>query len=251
MAAPPPDDPLRPPDDPETGDTTAGLCPRCDAPFEPLQEYCLECGLRLPAADGPVLSGTSARLGSRYAWFPGAWILPVILAFIIAALGAAVAVWASSGGEPGPRTLASPPPTETLPPTTAPATTAVTLTAPEPPATTAAPVTTRPRPRPRPQPRRLQAWPAGKSGYTIVLASVPADAGRAVADRMARRALAARVPNPGVLESSKYPSLHPGYYVVFSGVFDSEAEANSALSTVKARGYRAAYPRQITASAPR
>jgi hypothetical protein len=47
-----------------------------------------------------------------------------------------------------------------------------------------------------------------------------------------------------VLNSSRFASLHPGYFVVFHGVFDSDAEATSALP--RARGvFRLAYVRQI------
>ena len=48
----------------------------------------------------------------------------------------------------------------------------------------------------------------------------------------------------GVLDSSRYASLHPGYYVVFTGVFDTEAEAASALQRARAV-FPAAYQREI------
>ncbi len=38
----------------------------------------------------------------------------------------------------------------------------------------------------------------------------------------------------GVLDSSRYASLHPGYWIVFSGVYSSEAEATSALEDARA-----------------
>jgi len=47
-----------------------------------------------------------------------------------------------------------------------------------------------------------------------------------------------------VLDSSRYASLHPGYYVVFTGVFDTEAEAASALQRARAV-FPAAYQREI------
>jgi hypothetical protein len=47
-----------------------------------------------------------------------------------------------------------------------------------------------------------------------------------------------------VLDSSRYASLHPGYWIVFSGVYASEAEATSALED--ARSYaRAAAVRHV------
>ena len=35
-------------------DPAAGECPRCGTPYGPRQEYCLECGLRLPVTGGVV-----------------------------------------------------------------------------------------------------------------------------------------------------------------------------------------------------
>ena len=79
-----------------------------------------------------------------------------------------------------------------------------------------------------------------------MLESIPTTAGRAEAVQKARAALEAGLKRVGVLDSSKYTSLHPGYFVVFSGVFSSFAEAQTALTTAQAAGYRAAYARQIT-----
>jgi hypothetical protein len=36
-----------------------------------------------------------------------------------------------------------------------------------------------------------------------------------------------------VLDSSRYASLHPGYWIVFTGVYASEAEATSALEAAR------------------
>ena len=87
-------------------------------------------------------------------------------------------------------------------------------------------------------------WPPGQTGYTIVLASLPESAGRTAAVGAAQKASQAGLTDTGVLNSSDYSSLHPGYWVVFSGIFDTIAEARSALDT--ARGtYPQAYSRQI------
>jgi hypothetical protein len=53
------------------------------------------------------------------------------------------------------------------------------------------------------------------------------------------------VPSVGVIVSSRFSGLHPGYYVVFSGIYDSFEEARSAATRVGDR-FRSAYPRQIT-----
>jgi hypothetical protein len=49
-----------------------------------------------------------------------------------------------------------------------------------------------------------------------------------------------------VLDSSRYPSLHPGYYVVFSGVYDSLSSAQAAASRAADAGYGNAYARRVT-----
>jgi hypothetical protein len=48
----------------------------------------------------------------------------------------------------------------------------------------------------------------------------------------------------GVLDSSQFSSLHSGYFVVFSGIFDSEREARNALDTAQGT-YPQSYTREI------
>jgi len=94
--------------------------------------------------------------------------------------------------------------------------------------------------------RRLIAWPKDGSGWTIVLASVPVGAGnRAVAIRQARDAVDQGLRHVGILTSSGYSSLHPGYLVVFSGVYANRSAAEQALSRARAAGYNAGYTREI------
>ena len=58
-------------------------CPRCDTQYAEGQEYCLECGDRLPEH-----LGLNARLGARWrrrvGWYPGDWIWPALLALVVA-----------------------------------------------------------------------------------------------------------------------------------------------------------------------
>jgi hypothetical protein len=49
----------------------------------------------------------------------------------------------------------------------------------------------------------------------------------------------------GVLDSSRYASLHPGYWIVFSGVYSSEAEATSALEDARAASRTAVVRRVV------
>ena len=103
----PPDE--QPPPTPPIG-AEGGECPRCGTPYEPFQEYCLECGLRLPVSSGiiPVLATAWRR---RVPWYPGDWIWPVLGALVVAALAAAVAILATTdNGSPTKTTAATGPP---------------------------------------------------------------------------------------------------------------------------------------------
>jgi hypothetical protein len=66
-----------------------------------------------------------------------------------------------------------------------------------------------------------------------------------VAIRQARDAVDQGLRHVGVLTSSGFSSLHPGYLVVFSGVYANRSAAEQALSRAKAAGYAAGYTREI------
>jgi hypothetical protein len=93
-------------------------------------------------------------------------------------------------------------------------------------------------------PSGVAEWPVEQEGWTIALASLPQTSGRATARARARKARARGLPQVGVLDSSRYASLHPGYWIVFSGVYSSEAEATSALDDAR-RASRTAVVRRI------
>ncbi len=173
-------------------------CPRCGATAEPGQEYCLACGDRLP---GPGFGRSKERLRG--------WQRRAAISLVVALAGAAAAVAAS---DPGPDAAAISTATGDF------ATVPTTSTLPSP--------TDEPAANPA-------DWPAGEDGWTIVLASVPQTKGRQVAVARARKARRAGLTPVGILDSSLYASLHPGYFVVFTGVYDSEAEATSALEPAR------------------
>ena len=82
-------------------------------------------------------------------------------------------------------------------------------------------------------------WP-GTDGWTVILASTRSeDEARRIAD-----SVAAGGEEAGVLFSSDYVSLNPGYWVVFSGSFSSRAEAVDHTRSVSGR-HPGAYPREI------
>ena len=68
--------------------------------------------------------------------------------------------------------------------------------------------------------------------------------GQALPLAAAAHAARAGLPQVGVLDSARFASLHPGYYVVFAGVYDSLADAQTAATRLSGR-YPNAYARQI------
>ena len=89
-------------------------------------------------------------------------------------------------------------------------------------------------------------WPPSGSGWTVVLASYPETGSRAAPVAAATRAARAGLPEVGILDSAGFSSLHPGYYVVFSGIYSAPADAETALRTAHASGFGSAYSRQIS-----
>jgi hypothetical protein len=223
-------------------------CPRCGAAREPGQEYCLECGLHLPPLDGAVPS-LRRRWIRRIGWYPGDWIWISAVTLLVAAAGAVVSIVVTDhrGGSGGTTLVASTttqstttrPATTTAPPTktTTPAVTHTTTTTPT--------KTTVPR-RTTPKPNGRTVWPAGLRGWTIVLGSYPITAGKTTAQTNADKAARSGLPDVGLLDSSSYASLHPGYYVVFTGRYDSQAQAQAALHVAFASGFPGAYPREVS-----
>jgi len=235
-AAPPP-----PPPDP-------GRCPNCGAPHDVYQEYCLECGRRLP---GPDVGGRYAEVWRRDSPI---WLWAALAALLLVALvsGAVVALAATDDGkssEPGtsipvvstapsttstvgvvttPPTITINPPTTTLGTTTFSTTTFGTTTFGA--TTTGSTVT----------------WPPSKDGFTVVLKSVPTSNGRSQAEAAADKARTNGLSQVGVLNSSDFSSLNPGYYVTFSGIYDSVSQANAALSNARSKGFPTAYVREVS-----
>ena len=183
-------------------------CSRCGEPLAAGQEYCLVCGSRIGA---PVRSGRGVA---------SSWGVRALATGVVALLGVAAAIALTTGDTGG-----------------AAVTTAIGGFATAPQGQDGeAPV----------GPSGVAEWPADEDGWTIALASVPQTSGRAVAVARARAARARGLPQVGVLDSSRYASLHPGYWIVFTGVYTSEAEATSALEDAR-RASRTAVVRRIVA----
>lgn len=222
------------------------VCPRCGAPREPDQEFCLECGLRLPPTGGGLARARRIWV-RRIGWYPGDWIWTTLLAAVVAAAGAAVAIVsttdARSSNNTGTTFYSSLPSVSVTSPSPAPATTTDTSTLPTPPGPKTTTQTSKSKPK---QPRGNTVWPAGYTGWTVVLESLPATRrGRTTAQQRAGRAAAGGLPDVGILVSSRYSTLHPGYFVIFSGIYDSRSQAESTLRAARSAGFSAAYVRQI------
>ncbi len=210
-----------------------GTCPRCGAARAPDDRYCLECGLALPRVDGRVAALRRAWI-RRLGWYPGDWVWVSVLTLLVAVAGAAAAIAVTenrasgashvvraTGGVPVVTPTAVPPTTGTLP------------TAPEP-TTSSGP------------PNGRTIWPASENGWTIVLVSYPKTNGRPAAYQTATRAASHGLKQVGVLDSSRYASLQPGYYVVFTGIYPTRADAENGVPTARQAGFGGAYSRQIS-----
>ena len=139
-----------------------------------------------------------------------AWILRTLLMGLVALVGAAGAVAATAGDDEGERVV-----------------------------TAIGGFATTPARRPRS--RQAAAGLAGAEGVADGRGGVDGRPRLAAQDGWAdvprspeRAARAEDLQEVGVLDSSRYASLHPGYWIVFSGVYSSEAEATSALDDARA-----------------
>ncbi|MGD9573812.1 MAG: SPOR domain-containing protein [Thermoleophilia bacterium] len=257
---------------PEDGETAPEpRCAVCGADLEPDQTYCMECGSPTPLA--PRL-----RRGSRN-------LLILAGAAAILGLGAGALAFAvandDDGGSTGttPTALTSPtsplvplppetgPPTGPLPPDTsftvptAPDTTFTTPTTPTtgfdtvtgpgtdglPPIDTGGDTSTDVVPPPVDDPTTDpdtgggSDWPPGETAWTAILSSVRSEGDA----RAAKERVAATGEPAGVLFSSDFPDLQPGYWVVFSGTYQDRGEA-IAQATLLRPDFPGAYARQLS-----
>jgi septal ring-binding cell division protein DamX len=213
---------------------TERACPNCGASLAPDQEWCLNCG---------------TAVGTRIAPTPR-WRLPVFLVgALLALIGAALVLAlvelsgdpqpvakaptatatatpagapADDGGSAAPVAGATPTPVPTIVPSVTP----VPSTTPDPGATTTPGGTIQPGGT-----GDLATWPADKTGWTAVLASTKS---RSEAEKKARAAGGGEV---GVLNSDDFTSLRKGYWVVFSGQYDSRSAAESAAESASGDAY--------------
>jgi hypothetical protein len=73
-------------------------------------------------------------------------------------------------------------------------------------------------------------WPEGKEGWTIELGTLPKDGTTSAdVDSTEQDLTDQGASDLGVLDSDQYASLPPGNWLVYSGVYDTRADANAAL----------------------
>jgi predicted nucleic acid-binding Zn ribbon protein len=229
-------------------------CRRCGATLGPEQEWCLACGA---AARTDV-----AR--------PRGWRLPLVLAAAVVVLAIAAAILAIAELSNGPARVAeaptatpSPTPTVGASPTPFPTTGAPENEGDQPPAgTTVTPTPTQPAAggaiAPGATPSATPSvspgatptgtstfpdWPAGRSAWTIVLKSA---ASKSAAESAARN-LQSAGDTVGILHSDDHSSLKPGFWVVFSGQYDSQKAAENGMSSLPSKPADA-YVRRVSAT---
>ncbi len=77
-------------------------------------------------------------------------------------------------------------------------------------------------------------WPAGKSGYTVQLQSLPTATTQASAVQAAKSSAEAKgAKQVGALKSDEFPGMSAGSFIVYSGEYAKKAEAQKALPGLK------------------
>jgi hypothetical protein len=255
--------------EPEPPPAAPPACEVCGAELEADQTYCLECG-------SPTSLAPRLRRSPRAAAIVAAGM--VVLGLGAGALAYAVVRDDGSGTSSGPDSLSVPgllpdqatptlplvtetvpttgllPPdtsvtTPTLPDTTAPGTSDTatgfdTVTGPS--STPTVPLTETSTPPPTttestpPVASGGGDWPAGTTAWTAVLASLRTEA----TARSAKSRVVAGGDPAGVLFSSDFSNLRPGYWVVFSGRYGSREPAIAQAARLKDL-FPTAYARRV------
>ncbi len=224
-------------------------CPACLSPMRSDQRYCLECGERLAVDEIPPPPGGGSAFANRNTSILA--IVAVIL--IVAGVGLAwVALRTTTNGEDPITTAATATTAATTTDTTVTDTgmtdTGITNTGITDTGITDTGITNTGITDTGMTDTGSSAtgWPAGQSGYAVILASKDsASFTQADAQAIADQASAAGVQMVGVLDSSQFPTLNPGYWAVFSGPYTTKDEAATAATTIQGQGYPDAYARQV------
>lgn len=254
-----------PPPGGEAAEPAAPRCAVCGAELDPDQTYCLECGSPTPLAPrlrrpktAYILAGAMVVLGLG----AGALAYAVVNDDETGAAGSttpALTMTAPTDTMPlvplppetGPTTGPLPPdttftePTDTTGAGTIPDTggfDTVTGPAPTTPSTSPdTPTTTDVTPVDPTDPSSSSDWPAGETAWTAILSSL----GNESAAIAAKSKLEGQGEPAGVLFSSDFPDLRPGFWVVFSGTYTSRDPAIDQATKLRPQ-FPGAYAREIS-----
>jgi hypothetical protein len=236
-----------------------GACPNCSAPVDLAQEFCLECGAPVRVRK-KLQRSTRSHRPSSFPWVPFVVVLGLVAFGVTTALladehprsGGNTDTEAISTGDTSTDEIPTVPPTpsdetttDEVPtveedPTTTSTSTDETDDTTDTPETTPTTSTTTPTTG-----GSSTTWPTSKSGYTVVISSLNKSLySREDADSRASEATGKGL-TAGVLDSDSFSSLASGLWVVFSGIYDDEDQANAHLPTVTSAGYPSAYVRQV------
>ena len=207
-------------------------CPRCGAPMTEGQDWCLACG-----------AAVSTRIAPRPSWRAPVAVASAVLLIVAGALALAF-LELSDDAE---RTARVPVPTPTaaalaVSPTPSPSvgptgTTGITgptgpIASPSPAGLPSPSASPSPPGTSTPSSGAVASWPSGEEAWTVVILSTTS---KADADKRAKE-LTAGGKSVGVLRSNDYSSLRSGYWVVFSGQYDTSEQAQDAAEAIGANG---------------
>jgi hypothetical protein len=218
-------------------------CPACLSPVRGDQRYCLECGERLLVDEIPPPPDGGSAFSNRSTTLLA--IVAVVL--IVVGVGLAwVALREPSAGEDTTDTAITAPttaPTDTVMTDTGLTDTTFTDTGMTDTGFTDTTITDTGM---TDTGSSTGGWPAGQTGWAVILASKSQSTFQeSDAQLVADEAATAGVSMTGVLDSSQFPSLNPGYWAVFSGPYTTREEAEAAAQTIQGQGYPDAYAREV------
>lgn len=248
------------PPDRHIGVGMGGSCPECSAPVDLSQEFCLECGAAVRnrkrgkrGATAP-LGGAVPGGGRRFPW------VPFLIVLGLTTLGGVWALALGGGDEPAADTATQPTPqidprtltNETPSFPTVPQDPGPVVPTPTPTPSPTTPEAPLPTPQPDSDATGGDAWPAGKNGWTVVVTNMTkkgTDGAGFTRDDADARAVEYEQDGleAGVIDSDEFSNLTGGYWVIFSGVFDTQAQANAHLQQLRRDhpDYQGTYVREI------
>ena len=202
-------------------------CPACLSPVRGDQRYCLECGERLLVDEIPPPPDGGSAFSNRSTTL----LALVAVVLIVVGVGLAwVALREPTAGEDTTDTAITAP-TDTVMTDTGLTDTTFTDTGMTDTGFTDTTITDTGM---TDTGTSASGWPAGQTGWAVILASKSQSTFQeSDAQLVADEAATAGVSMTGVLDSSLFPSLNPGYWAVFSGPYATREEADAAALTIQ------------------